>query len=76
MSTPSLARLVDRILGIDLPKSDQLSDWLHRPLPPRQLDYAAGDVVHLLALHASMVEQLEERGRLTWAVEELSLIHI
>jgi len=73
MSTPSLARLVDRILGIDLPKSDQLSDWLHRPLPPRQLDYAAGDVVHLLALHASMVEQLEERGRLTWAVEECAV---
>jgi ribonuclease D len=70
MSTPSLARLVDQVLGISLPKSDQLSDWLQRPIPPRQLAYAAGDVEHLLALHSAMVDQLEERGRLAWAVEE------
>lgn len=70
MSTPSLARLVTQVLGIDLPKTDQLSDWLHRPIPPAQLAYAAGDVLHLLSLRSSMVEQLEERGRLGWAVEE------
>jgi ribonuclease D len=70
MSTPSLARLVELVLGIILPKTDQLSDWLHRPLPPEQLAYAEGDVRYLLALRSSMVDQLEERGRLTWAVEE------
>jgi ribonuclease D len=74
MSSPSLARLVERVLGIDLPKTDQLSDWLHRPIPPRQLTYAAGDVVHLLALRTSMVSQLEERGRLDWAVEECAQV--
>ena len=70
MSTPSLARLLERVLGIDLPKSDQLSDWLHRPLPSRQLDYAAGDVRYLLAARTTMVDQLEERGRLAWALDE------
>jgi len=74
MSSPSLARLVERILGIDLPKSDQLSDWLHRPLPPRQLAYAAGDVDNLLALRTAMVHQLEARGRLDWAIDECNQV--
>ncbi len=73
MSTPSLARLVDQVLGIVLPKSDQLSDWLLRPLPDSQLAYAAGDVVHLLAIRTAMVAQLEERGRLDWALQECAL---
>jgi ribonuclease D len=70
MSTPSLARLVEQVLGIVLPKTDQLSDWLHRPIPPDQLAYAEGDVRYLLALRSSMADRLEERGRLPWAVEE------
>ncbi len=70
MSSPSLARLVEEVLGVVLPKTDQLSDWLHRPIPPAQLAYAEGDVRYLLALRSSQVDQLEERGRLTWAIEE------
>lgn len=70
MATPSLARLVEQVLGISLLKSDQLSDWLHRPLPPDQLAYAAGDVQHLVALQEVMVERLEDLGRLNWATEE------
>ena len=70
ISSPSLGRLVDLVLGISLPKADQLSDWLQRPLPASQLAYAAGDVAHLLALRAAMVERLQERGRLDWALEE------
>ena len=70
MSTPSLARLIEQVLGITIPKTAQLSDWLRRPIPPDQLAYAAGDVLYLLALRSSMIEQLEERGRLDWAIEE------
>jgi len=74
MSSPSLSRLVERMLGIELPKSDQLSDWLHRPIPARQLDYAAGDVRYLLELRDTMVTQLEARGRLDWALEECAQV--
>jgi ribonuclease D len=74
MSSPSLGRLVEFVLGISLTKADQLSDWLHRPLPASQLAYAAGDVEHLLALRTTMVESLERRGRLDWALEECSLV--
>jgi len=70
ISSPSLGRLVDLVLGITLAKADQLSDWLQRPLPEGQLDYAAGDVEHLLALRTEMVDRLATRGRLDWALEE------
>jgi len=74
MSSPSLARLCDLVLGVSLAKGDQLSDWLHRPLPTTQLAYAAADVEHLLQLRSVMVDRLERRGRLDWALEECTLV--
>lgn len=70
MSTPSLARLVERMLGVALPKADRLTDWTRRPLTEDQVIYAAGDVAHLLALHTVMVQQLQAKGRLAWAEAE------
>jgi ribonuclease D len=70
LSTPSLSRLVDQMLGITLPKTDRLSDWISRPITARQITYAAGDVAHLLALRTTMTAQLEDLGRLTWALAE------
>ena len=74
LSTPSLGRLIDQMLGVTLPKADQLSDWLTRPIPDRQITYAAGDVAYLLELRSVLTEQLEERGRLTWALEECAQV--
>jgi ribonuclease D len=74
MSSPSLARLVDQMLGISLPKADQLSDWLARPIPERQITYAAGDVAYLLELRQVITEKLEALGRLTWALEECAQV--
>jgi ribonuclease D len=74
MSSPSLARLIDQVLGLSLPKADQLSDWLQRPIPERQITYAAGDVAYLLELRAVITERLEAQGRLTWALEECAQV--
>lgn len=68
-ATPSLASLVQRELGVNLPKGDRLTDWLRRPLSVDQRDYAAADVAHLPALHESITRQLVEAGRVDWAVE-------
>ena len=69
-STPSLATLHANLLGIQLNKSDRLTDWLVRPLPASVLDYAADDVRYLLTLHERLLSDLEARGRLEWATEE------
>ncbi len=68
-STPSLATLLEKELGIRAPKADRLTDWLRRPLTDRQIKYAAADVAHLCDLHTRLVADLESRGRLSWTVE-------
>jgi ribonuclease D len=74
LSTPSLARLIDQMLGVTIPKADQLSDWLTRPMSDRQLSYAAGDVAYLLELRSVLTGQLEELDRLTWALDECAQV--
>jgi ribonuclease D len=69
--TSSLAKLVEGFLGVSLDKSAQLTDWTRRPLPAADLRYAASDVEHLLPLRAALLADLEKRGRLAWAEEEM-----
>jgi ribonuclease D len=70
MSTPSLSRLVERMLDISLPKADRLSDWLVRPISARQVTYAVSDVAHLLELRVVLTERLRALDRLEWALSE------
>lgn len=76
MSSPSLATLYDRVLGVRVPKADRLSDWLARPLTDTQLEYAASDVAHLLEVHDRLAHQLEQRGRLGWSNDECEQIRL
>lgn len=75
-STPSLSSLVDRVLGIDLPKANRLTDWLHRPLSTDQRHYAAADVLHLLELAGLLEAELEATGRLGWARAECEELRV
>jgi ribonuclease D len=69
-STPSLASLVERVVGVKLPKGDRMTDWTRRPLSEGQLTYAAADVDHLGAIRDHLSKELEARGRLGWAEAE------
>ncbi len=68
-TTPSLATLLEKEVGVQTAKADRLTDWLQRPLTDAQLAYAAADVAHLLELHDRLVAQLDDRGRLPWVDE-------
>jgi ribonuclease D len=70
MGAPSLAVLVERILGVKLAKGDRLTDWTIRPLRTEQHRYAASDVEHLLTLRDALNERLDAVGRLQWALDE------
>jgi ribonuclease D len=58
-----LKDLCKDLLGIDVSKQQQSSDWGAEELTPEQLRYAAGDVLHLHALKAKLDEMLEREGR-------------
>jgi ribonuclease D len=66
-----LTALLERILKVRIPKDQTYTDWTRRPLRPEQLAYAREDVVHLLPLYDRLRAELAERGRTTWAEEEL-----
>lgn len=68
-TSPSLSTLLERELQVRVPKADRLTDWLRRPLKPTQLEYASGDVAHLLELHDTLWERLLDRGRDQWVLD-------
>ncbi len=51
------------LLGVELSKEQQSSDWGAAELTPAQLKYAASDVLHLHALRAKLDEMLAREGR-------------
>jgi ribonuclease D len=69
-----LAALLEKYLGVKLDKRFQRADWSARPLSPEMLAYAASDTQHLPHLRDILKEQLEARGRLSWAQEEFALL--
>lgn len=59
----SLKDLCRELLGIELSKQQQLSDWGAETLSEEQLVYAASDVLHLHALRAKLDALLVREGR-------------
>jgi ribonuclease D len=62
-----LKDLCRELLGVDLSKQQQTSDWGAPELTPEQLAYAASDVLHLHALWAKLEGLLKREGRLDLA---------
>jgi ribonuclease D len=58
-----LKDLVREVLGIDLSKQQQLSDWGAESLTDAQVAYAASDVLHLHALKERLDAMLLREGR-------------
>ncbi|MFC2007325.1 ribonuclease D [Chloroflexota bacterium] len=71
-----LAALTKDLLGITINKSKRLqrADWGQRPLSSEALEYAATDVLHLLALREILGQRLRTLGRETWVAEECARI--
>ncbi|QDH13903.1 ribonuclease D [Formicincola oecophyllae] len=58
-----LAFLTKDLLGIEMSKQQQCSDWGAPELTPEQLQYAASDVLHLHALWEKLEAMLVREGR-------------
>ena len=62
-----LKDLCAELLGVELSKQQQSSDWAADPLSAQQLAYAASDVLHLHKLKASLDAMLARQGRTAFA---------
>lgn len=58
-----LKNLLDELLGVDISKLQQMSDWGAETLTEAQLNYAASDVLYLHRLKEKLDERLEREGR-------------
>nr|WP_319527505.1 ribonuclease D [Pseudomonas laurentiana] len=63
------SRLVQEVLGIDLPKGETRSDWLQRPLSETQVSYAAEDAVHLAELYERLRPRLSD-DKYAWVLDD------
>ncbi|TDK37061.1 ribonuclease D [Rhizobium deserti] len=70
----SYDQLVSRIKNVQIDKSSRFTDWSHRPLSDKQLDYALADVTHLRDVYLFLKQKLEEEGRALWLTEEMAVL--
>ena len=70
----SYDQLVQRITGARLDKSSRFTDWRHRPLSDKQLDYALADVTHLIDVYQHLSAELERENRAHWLNEEMEVL--
>ena len=62
----SLAALVKRYFGLELPKGSQKANWAKRPLPARMAEYAINDTRYLLPLAEKLEAELDSYQRGDW----------
>ncbi len=70
----SYETLARKIAHVEIDKSARFTDWSHRPLSKRQLEYALADVTHLRVIYEWMKAKLEKTGRFAWVAEEVAAL--
>jgi len=69
-----LKDLVGEMLGVELSKQQQSSDWAAPKLTDQQMAYAASDVLHLHALKERLDTMLDRQGRRDMAEAAFSFL--
>src|SRR5258706_3919638 len=70
----SYETLARKVAHVEIDKSARFTDWSHRPLSRRQLEYALADVTHLCVIYEWMKAGLQKTGRYSWVAEEVAAL--
>ena len=70
----SYEALAAKLAKARIDKSLRFTDWSHRPLSDRQLNYAIDDVRHLRVIYERLARRLEKTGRAAWVSEEMAAL--
>jgi len=66
--------LTKKMLNVELDKSLTRADWEKRPIPKKQINYAANDVIYLLKIYHMQIQQLNETKRLDWLKKDFDFL--
>jgi len=70
----SYENLAGKLAGARIDKSSRFTDWAHRPLTDRQLQYALSDVTHLRLAYEQLRRRIDKTGRGNWVGEEMAVL--
>ena len=62
----SFAKIVNKVLGKKIDKSESYTDWCRRPLSERQIEYALDDVRLLFPVYENLKKVLKRLNREEW----------
>ena len=62
--------MVEKEIGVFVPKGYTVSDWEARPFTKKQISYALNDVIYLYDLWKAITEKLQSMDRESWSEEE------
>ena len=70
----SYETLAGKLAGARIDKSARFTDWSHRPLTERQIQYALTDVVPLRTVYEKLQSRLKRNDRASWLEEEIRVL--
>jgi ribonuclease D len=70
----SYETLAGKLAGARIDKSARFTDWSHRPLTERQIQYALSDVVPLRTVYEKLRARLQRNDRAAWLEEEIKVL--
>ncbi len=70
----SYENLAAKLAGARIDKSSRFTDWSHRPLTDKQLQYALSDVTHLRPAYEKLKRRIDKSGRGQWVEEEMRVL--
>ena len=70
----SYSNLSKNLLGKEVAKDWQRSDWQQRPLQKEQIAYAKMDVLYLPAIYQILKDKLSKEKKMSWIAEEEKLM--
>jgi ribonuclease D len=63
--------IVRKLVGAQIDKSSQFTDWSRRPLTQKQMAYALSDVTHLRVVYERLKAEIDKESREAWLQGEL-----
>ena len=67
----SYKNLAKKIIGVEIDKKEQKSNWLKRPFSSQQINYAAKDVIYLEKIYSVLKTKLIKENKFEWYKEEM-----